>query len=101
MTTVAQVERDLDGLGTHFKTLFPQGGGLNTAGLNPSVATVASLRVSLPMLLKQMGDLSDELSEEETMAMADAIAEVENVTTLLEAVTPMLAQMSDAIAISR
>lgn len=101
LTTVAQVERDLDRLGTHFKTLFPEGGGLDTIGLNPSITTVSSLRTSLPMLLEQMSDLSDELSEEQAMAIANSIAEVEGVTTLLEAVTPMLAQMSDAIAVSR
>lgn len=101
LTTVAAVEKDIQNLGTHFQTLLPQGGGLNVSGLNPSMASVEDLRGSLPMLLQQLSALSEKTSGTEAMAIAKLVEEVEGMTTLLEAMTPMLSQMSDSIAVAR
>ncbi len=101
LNTVAAVETDLNQLSSTFQTLLPVGGGLNAPGLNPSMTSVASLRQSLPLLLDQLGNLSDNASESEAMAIANMITEVEGMTTLLEAVTPMLSQMRESLAIAR
>lgn len=101
LSTVAAVEGDLNKLSSTFQTLLPVGGGLNAPGLNPSMTSVASLRQSLPLLLEQLGNLSDNASESEAIAIANMINEVEGMTTLLEAVTPMLSQMRESLAIAR
>ncbi|WP_368007559.1 hypothetical protein [Laspinema palackyanum] len=101
LTTVAAVETDLNKLSSTFQTLLPVGGGLNATGLNPSMSSVANLRQSLPLLLEQLGTLSDNASESEAMAIANMINEVEGMTSLLEAVTPMLSQMRESLAIAR
>ncbi|WP_254564817.1 hypothetical protein [Oscillatoria sp. HE19RPO] len=101
LSTVAAVETDLNKLSSTFQTLLPVGGGLNATGLNPSMTSVASLRQSLPLLLEQLANLSDNASESEAMAIANMINEVEGMTSLLEAVTPMLSQMRDSMAIAR
>jgi hypothetical protein len=101
LTTVASVETDLNHLSSTFQTLLPVGGGLNTTGLNPSMNSVAKLRNSLPMLLEQLGNLSDDASESETLAIAQMVNEVEGMTTLLEALTPMLSQVRESLAISQ
>lgn len=101
LSTVASVETDLNQLSSTFQTLLPVGGGLNAPGLNPSMTSVGSLRQSLPLLLEQLANLSDNASESEAMAIANMINEVEGMTTLLEAVTPMLSQMRESLAIAR
>lgn len=101
LSSVAAVETDLNKLSSTFQTLLPVGGGLNAPGLNPSMTSVASLRQSLPLLLEQLANLSDNASESEAMAIANLINEVEGMTSLLEAVTPMLSQMRDSLAIAR
>jgi len=101
LENVATVERDLQTFSTGFETLLPQEGGLNASGLNPSVAAVERLRGTLPSLLTQLSALSDDASEEEAMAIATMIREVEGMTALLEAVTPMLNEMSESLAIAR
>ncbi len=101
LNSVASVETDLNKLSSTFQTLLPVGGGLNATGLNPSVNSVASLRKSLPVLLEQLSTLSDNASESEAMAVAKMVDEVEGMTTLLEAVTPMLSQMRESLATAR
>jgi len=101
LSSVAAVETDLNQLSSTFQTLLPVGGGLNATGLNPSMTSVGSLGQSLPLLLEQLGNLSDNASESEAMAIANMINEVEAMTTLLESVTPMLSQMRESLAIAR
>ncbi|MCT7983542.1 hypothetical protein NG796_09555 [Laspinema sp. A4] len=101
LSTVAAVQTDLNQLSSTFQTLLPVGGGLNAPGLNPSMTSVGSLRESLPLLLEQLGNLSENASESEAVAIANMITEVEGMTTLLEAVTPMLSQMRESLAIAR
>ena len=101
LSSVAAVETDLNKLSSNFQSLLPVGGGLNAPGLNPSMTSVDSLRQSLPLLLEQLANLSDNASESEIMAIANLINEVEGMTSLLEAVTPMLSQMRDSMAIAR
>ena len=101
LSSVAAVETDLNQLSSTFQSLLPVGGGLNAPGLNPSMTSVDSLRQSLPLLLEQLANLSDNASESEVMAIANMVNEVEGMTTLLEAVTPMLSQMRDSLAIAR
>ncbi|AFY83343.1 hypothetical protein [Oscillatoria acuminata] len=101
LSSVAAVETDLNKLSSTFQTLLPVGGGLNGTGLNPSMTSVDSLRQSLPLLLEELANLSDNASESETIAIANMVNEVEGMTSLLEAVTPMLSQMRDSLAIAR
>ncbi|WP_367287119.1 hypothetical protein [Laspinema palackyanum] len=101
LSTVASVESDLNQLSSTFQTLLPVGGGLNAPGLNPSMTSAGRLRQSLPLLLEQLGNLSDDASESEAVAIANMVNEVEGMTTLLEAVTPMLSQMRESLAIAR
>ncbi|MCT7979727.1 hypothetical protein [Laspinema olomoucense] len=101
LNQVAAVETDLNQLSSKFQSLLPVGGGLNATGLNPSMTSVESLRQSLPLLLEELDNLSDNASESEAMPIANLINEVEGMTSLLEAVTPMLSQMRESLAIAR
>lgn len=101
LAAVAAVDKDLQRLGTNFQTLLPQGGGMNMAGLNPTMSSVRRLQESLPSLLASLSALEQNGSPEQTAAVAEMVREVEGITLLLEAMKPMLNEMGNSVAIAK
>lgn len=99
--SVAAVEKDLDSLSSDFQGLLPESGGVNVSVLNPTMDSANRLRRSLPMLLQELSASQKKASPEQVAAIATMVKEVEGLTTLLEAMTPMLSQMSEAVAVAK
>ncbi len=100
LAAVAAVNKDVQSLGVNFQNLLPQGGGMNMAGLNPTMNSVQRLQKSLPSLLASL-DAVDPASPEQAVAMTEIVQEVEGITLLLEAMKPMLNEMSQSVAIAK
>ncbi len=98
---VTAVNKHLQSLGNNFQTLLPEGGGMNMAGLNPTMSSMRRLQGSLPSLLASLSDLDQNGSPEQTAAVTEMLQEVEGMTLLLEAMTPMLNEMSKSVAIAK
>ncbi len=98
---VTAVNKHLQSLGNNFQTLLPEGGGMNMAGLNPTMSSMRRLQGSLPSLLASLSDLDQNGSPEQTAAVTEMLQEVEGMTLLLEAMTPMLNEMSNSVAIAK
>ncbi len=98
---VTAVNKHLQSLGNNFQTLLPEGGGMNMAGLNPTMSSMRRLQGSLSSLLASLSDLDQNGSPEQTAAVTEMLQEVEGMTLLLEAMTPMLNEMSNSVAIAK
>jgi hypothetical protein len=99
--SVESVKGELNSLSSNFKGLFPENAGLNINRLNPTMNSVSALRRSLPILVEELKALPKNRSTEQSVAMANTLKEIEDMTVLLEAITPTLREVSQAVAAAR
>ncbi len=98
---VESVKGELNSLSSNFKGLFPENAGLNINRLNPTMNSVSALRRSLPILLEELKALPKNRSTEQSVAMANTLKEIEDMTVLLEAITPAISEVSKAVAVAK
>jgi hypothetical protein len=98
---VESVKRDLNSMSSNFEGLFPDNAGLNINRLNPSMNSASSLRKSLAILLGELKALPKNRSTEQGVAIANMLQEINKMTVLLEATSPVLKEVSQAVAVAK
>ncbi|QIZ69711.1 hypothetical protein [Oxynema aestuarii] len=98
---VAAVRSDLDMMSGNFEGLFTRETGINTSRLNPTMASVESLQQSLSALVEQVNAIPGKTDPDRAAAVGQMLQDIESMTLLLEAMNPMLDDLSEAIATAR
>jgi hypothetical protein len=98
---VAAVRSDLDMMSGNFEGLFTRETGINTSRLNPTMASVESLQQSLSSLVEQVNAIPGKTDPDRAAAVGQMLQDIESMTLLLEAMNPMLDDLSEAIATAR